>query len=1375
MTKLKDIIKISSGYTSYVDLIEDYFNEDKRRGRMEMYMPITAHRLAFEKIANAVTPKDRRFYFLSGSYGTGKSHLCLMLANYFAHQSDLPELAAFFRNYEEAQENVKLPPGKTLEDVTGEKKKPQNLKNLRKQGRFLVAICRFGLNLEFEGNVLKAIQEAIQRDGAGLELKTHFKEAVRKLDDWRQNASHLLKPFEETLENEYPGWSISRLEEQLESFDEEAYRVFKNCFKKATSTDFSYDYSNLINIVKEIVNDPAFKERFKGLVIIYDEFGYALDDKLVKLSLLQEFAQFCANSGLQHLPVVFIGTGHKSFKDHGDVGDKVHYSTITARVEEVALRTEGMEDIIGAIVQPQKSSEEWKREVGPNSQVFAYFARECNRLKLFDWLPAPVLKRKILENIFPMHPMATFALLELAKDVGSDNRSIFKFFASEFDEDKAQKYSYVWFIMRNEILKNQGLNLYTVDLLYDYFEDGLQGSNVRLESIKSTVADYNKAVRDLNKYIQKEEEGKLMDSIDEGLSRILKAMLVHEVVSNDQVTILNTLENLAFSLDMSTETEKKQLKNWLDRLSQKGVGVLYKNDKVFEFRRSDSVDMYRLIEAYMGNPSNRPNDILDAFMSLYSFSEGEQFFEAKDYNLTYSEDKRLKVNFVTLSELKQEYEINGSKIDLFSKLEQERKATPFGQNYYEGNAVIVYCDTEDKVEEAKQFLKKNKHPRVAVAVPRKPVDFFNAVFKSLAIKNIGNDKANPDYKNYSSQEIAQLNKLKIGAEETLKDLKNRYFSNKELQWFGAGGKSLPTKEDKVYDVANLIMEDALEGRRTKIPHNYLNKAHIRISGTTQRVFEEAGNILANLKESVKIDHSWADNRGGINYLKRCFVDNAQVLSLLDSSGDIRFYEVEKDMAKFKGKFPAYANMLESIPKLPNGKATLANFLNTYYEDYGLGDISITLALLLARRYFGDSIRFKREETAIVDVNINQAEDILRLLDDHHSNAILLYEEISEEDKAYFSKVHQIFSTEPSQAGKDYSISEAFEAVRSWWTKQPRIVKSNAFYEKPYQEIVETFNLIESESPYTFVKSAILKVFNVESSEKISSSKLKEIAKGLQVFKAECEQKLEEKQSNIVAGFQKIFDAEGDTTEHVKDAILAWYDSLDSLQQDKYSRFHSTQSKALIENCKTNISRIDFMLFEKLPEDLGFGAVKDWVKEHETDYLGAVTKTKGIIDQNKIRVSEPVIQFLGDTDDGNKDGELKYKGELTIEIAPGKPNEVVYLTDDGSNPSKAESNRMKITDKEEIKVEGGNRTIKFVACDNEGNFGQIKTLSLYDVYQESKVFGEPDVFGEIKINFVFPKDANGLKKSLKSFLETAKKHNVANDEQIRQILKDLSEE
>jgi len=132
MSKIHDIIQINSGYTSYVDLVNEYYSLEKNRVRMERYQPITAHRLAFEKIASSLNPKDRRFYFLSGSYGTGKSHLLLMLANYFASSSDLPEMSAFFQNYETAQKQVLLKPNEILKERAA-----SSLKASRSSGRFL--------------------------------------------------------------------------------------------------------------------------------------------------------------------------------------------------------------------------------------------------------------------------------------------------------------------------------------------------------------------------------------------------------------------------------------------------------------------------------------------------------------------------------------------------------------------------------------------------------------------------------------------------------------------------------------------------------------------------------------------------------------------------------------------------------------------------------------------------------------------------------------------------------------------------------------------------------------------------------------------------------------------------------------------------------------------------------------------------------------------------------------------------------------------------------------------------------------------------------------------------------------------------------------
>jgi len=88
-----------------------------------------------------------------------------------------------------------------------------------------------------------------------------------------------------------------------------------------------------------------FKNNYKGIVFLYDEFGKAIDKGLVDYHALLGFAEFCANSTLEKDgTVVFIGTGHKGFKNHGNLGD-LDAETLDARVSEVGLQTQGMEDL----------------------------------------------------------------------------------------------------------------------------------------------------------------------------------------------------------------------------------------------------------------------------------------------------------------------------------------------------------------------------------------------------------------------------------------------------------------------------------------------------------------------------------------------------------------------------------------------------------------------------------------------------------------------------------------------------------------------------------------------------------------------------------------------------------------------------------------------------------------------------------------------------------------------------------------------------------------------------------------------------------------------------------------------------------------------
>ena len=78
MAKIKEVVKLKTGYANFVNLKSAYEEAKENAGRMAMYRPTKSHRVAFERLCRGLyQPNDRKFYLLSGSYGTGKSHLCL--------------------------------------------------------------------------------------------------------------------------------------------------------------------------------------------------------------------------------------------------------------------------------------------------------------------------------------------------------------------------------------------------------------------------------------------------------------------------------------------------------------------------------------------------------------------------------------------------------------------------------------------------------------------------------------------------------------------------------------------------------------------------------------------------------------------------------------------------------------------------------------------------------------------------------------------------------------------------------------------------------------------------------------------------------------------------------------------------------------------------------------------------------------------------------------------------------------------------------------------------------------------------------------------------------------------------------------------------
>jgi energy-coupling factor transporter ATP-binding protein EcfA2 len=184
MAKIADVVKLKTGYANFVNLKSAYDEAKENADRMAMYRPTKSHRKAFERLCRGIyQPADRKFYLLSGSYGTGKSHLCLMFANFLSRSSGDPGIRGFYENYEK------------LDSETA-----RMLKNIRKDGQYLVAICDYNSGRRFEEVVLKGILDACRSMNLEVTIQTEFNEAERLLEEWEKKGHSGVRNFYEDFE-----------------------------------------------------------------------------------------------------------------------------------------------------------------------------------------------------------------------------------------------------------------------------------------------------------------------------------------------------------------------------------------------------------------------------------------------------------------------------------------------------------------------------------------------------------------------------------------------------------------------------------------------------------------------------------------------------------------------------------------------------------------------------------------------------------------------------------------------------------------------------------------------------------------------------------------------------------------------------------------------------------------------------------------------------------------------------------------------------------------------------------------------------------------------------------------------------------------------
>jgi len=131
--------------------------------------------------------------------------------------------------------------------------------------------------------VLRAINAAVERESLGdVWLDTHYQEAVRQIVRWEERQqsgkpSGTFSDFQAELASRHPDWTLDGLKDHILDFQQEALNIFRELYRLVVGSYFTYSKDNLVDILKDFLSNSRFKERYKGLAVIADEFGYILD------------------------------------------------------------------------------------------------------------------------------------------------------------------------------------------------------------------------------------------------------------------------------------------------------------------------------------------------------------------------------------------------------------------------------------------------------------------------------------------------------------------------------------------------------------------------------------------------------------------------------------------------------------------------------------------------------------------------------------------------------------------------------------------------------------------------------------------------------------------------------------------------------------------------------------------------------------------------------------------------------------------------------------------------------------------------------------------------------------------------------------------
>jgi hypothetical protein len=1355
MPKIVDLIEIKVGYANYVNLVDEFADPDRNRARMEGYMPISSHRVAFERLAHLCLPNDNRVYLLLGTYGTGKSHLLLMLANYLARAKHEIEMTLLKNNW-------------TKQDAD----QAEKLMGWRGQGRYLVALADFGKGGSLESMVLRAIAAACAREEYDGLLRTHYGAAADQLRHWRQQQAQggpagALSDFSAKLEALYPATTLDGLIQGLERYDAEALEQFRRVYHDALGVAFQLDADNLVDILESFMAQAAFRERYRGLVILADEFGYVLDHGDLDISVFHRFSELCRN-GVPGSTLAFIGTGHRaSLQAYAGMGyAEADIAVLADRVEAVDLLSEGIEEIISAIVVPRRGSELWRELIQPESGTLNKLAIGCDAAGVFKGLPGPQRLKRIVEGIYPMHPMATHCAIELSTVVGSAARSLFTFFAGK--ANVLEEGSYPWFIETTEVKSSKGLNLYTADLLARYFHDELQPENLQTRKVvRDEVRNYQASLR----VVQELALAQSLLAPDPLSLRVLDLVLVYRSVG-----LVPTRDNILFGLNLTTLNEETFLDNALKALCHAQALFLNPTTAAYEFRMAGAGrDIQQFVDAFLADDTLHPKDLAAAVLDTEALKGEELWLRAEGHNNPYSEDKRLQRVFALPGNLE--------RAGYIAQLQEAMEAEMDWRKRYEGVAVYVLCESRSDIERARRVAAQNTSERVILGIPEDRMPMRQPLLSLLAALYV---RGHENLDEWSEQERMRLNRDYVGDHSSgylgaFLKARDGYLQGRGLCWIGVKGQVLTNRPSLPHEPASALMAQ-LYTLRNLVSHFDLNQIHVRFGAKLNAPLADAVNTLIRTSSPIVVDTSLAANTGDIRYLRNALANCDVLAQVGKASGSRITYRVQPDSTKYAQIYPALAAILDELRAMKPGDVLSVRGLLARYSQprFGQGPHALSFFLAVAIRALGDSLLLKWSAEDWGNVTLSDASQLFELVDGGHPNAVFAYREITTSERAFINGVYRQFSEDPGPAGQDHSISEAYGALKHWWDEQTNLAKAASIYDESdaTRPFVAKMAQIDSYTPHEFVLRELQTVYGLEASTAITDANRETLLQSLATSKEALPERTEGLKRGLIDQLAALFHPTSQVYGDYQAAIEAWYNGLQDYQKDPHAYAATQQQAPALLQHLPKIDSLEETFWQDLPGGVGFGLgkVDAWTLDRSEEYLGRFAQGLKAIAECRPPIPDPEWKVKGGKSRVLEQGLLRiveYSAEVRLTVSVPRKAAQVFVTNNGQDPRQVAAQRESIDHDWERPIKE-TVAIRLVSRAADGEYGRVVEVQFRN--QDLRYQVEPKLqsrLNEQEYYFTLAHDKSGVRMTLESLIVATLAGSAISKQELADLLRELA--